>query len=259
LVQGLLMKFAVVSLMPEMFDAIRDFGVTSRAFERNLVSLTVVNPRTFAEDRHGTVDDRPYGGGPGMVLKAEPMLAAVAAAKSAVGGSPMVVHFSPRGKPLDQGMLAEWVENFDEMVFLTSRYEGLDERVIESVVDLEVCVGDFVVSGGELPAMMALDALIRLLPGALGDESSKNDESFIDGLLEYPQYTRPETVGGVSVPEILMSGNHQQIQRWRQEQALITTKLRRPDMIERRDLSDQEAEILKSHGSQVRQQTEEEQ
>ncbi len=154
------MKFAVVSLMPEMFDAIRNFGVTSRAFERNLVTLTVVNPRTFAEDRHGTVDDRPYGGGPGMVLKAEPMLAAVKAAKAAVGGRPIVVHFSPRGKPLDQGLLASWIEHFDEMVFLASRYEGLDERVIESVVDLEVCVGDFVVSGGELPAMMALDALI---------------------------------------------------------------------------------------------------
>ena len=238
------MKFAVVSLMPEMFDAIRDFGVTSRAFERNLVSLTVVNPRTFAEDRHGTVDDRPYGGGPGMVLKAEPMLAAVAAAKSAVGGSPMVVHFSPRGKPLDQGMLAEWVENFDEMVFLTSRYEGLDERVIESVVDLEVCVGDFVVSGGELPAMMALDALIRLLPGALGDESSKNDESFIDGLLEYPQYTRPETVGGRGVPEVLLSGDHKAIAQWRQEQSLIVTQRMRPDLLDRRGLSDQEARFL---------------
>ncbi len=238
------MKFAVVSLMPEMFDAIRDFGVTSRAFERNLVSLTVVNPRTFAEDRHGTVDDRPYGGGPGMVLKAEPMLAAVAAAKSAVGGSPMVVHFSPRGNPLDQGMLAEWVENFDEMVFLTSRYEGLDERVIESVVDLEVCVGDFVVSGGELPAMMALDALIRLLPGALGDESSKNDESFIDGLLEYPQYTRPETVGGRGVPEVLLSGDHKAIAQWRQEQSLIVTQRMRPDLLDRRGLSDQEARFL---------------
>jgi tRNA (guanine37-N1)-methyltransferase len=238
------MKFAVVSLMPEMFDAIRDFGVTSRAFERNLVSLTVVNPRTFAEDRHGTVDDRPYGGGPGMVLKAEPMLAAVAAAKSAVGGSPMVVHFSPRGKPLDQGMLAEWVENFDEMVFLTSRYEGLDERVIESVVDLEVCVGDFVVSGGELPAMMALDALIRLLPGTLGDESSKNDESFIDGLLEYPQYTRPETVGGRGVPEVLLSGDHKAIAQWRQEQSLIVTQRMRPDLLDRRGLSDQEARFL---------------
>ncbi len=238
------MKFAVVSLMPEMFDAIRDFGVTSRAFERNLVSLTVVNPRTFAEDRHGTVDDRPYGGGPGMVLKAEPMLAAVAAAKSAVGGSPMVVHFSPRGKPLDQGMLAEWVENFDEMVLLTSRYEGLDERVIESVVDLEVCVGDFVVSGGELPAMMALDALIRLLPGTLGDESSKNDESFIDGLLEYPQYTRPETVGGRGVPEVLLSGDHKAIAQWRQEQSLIVTQRMRPDLLDRRGLSDQEARFL---------------
>ena len=240
------MKFAVVSLMPEMFDAIRDFGVTSRAFERNLVTLTVVNPRTFADDRHGTVDDRPYGGGPGMVLKAEPMLEAVKAAKAAVGGAPIVVHFSPRGKPLDQGLLAAWIENFDEMVFLASRYEGLDERVIDSVVDLEVCVGDFVVSGGELPAMMALDALIRLLPGVLGDESSKNDESFIDGLLEYPQYTRPETVGGRVVPEVLLSGDHKAIAQWRHQQSLMVTQLRRPDLLKRRGVTDQEARFLET-------------
>ena len=240
------MKFAVVSLMPEMFDAIRNFGVTSRAFERNLVTLTVVNPRTFAEDRHGTVDDRPYGGGPGMVLKAEPMLAAVKAAKAAVGGRPIVVHFSPRGKPLDQGLLASWIEHFDEMVFLASRYEGLDERVIESVVDLEVCVGDFVVSGGELPAMMALDALIRLLPGVLVDESSKNDESFIDGLLEYPQYTRPETVGGRAVPEVLLSGDHKAIAQWRHQQSLMVTQLRRPDLLKGRGVTDQEARFLET-------------
>ena len=240
------MKFAVVSLMPEMFNSIQDFGVTSRAFERGLVTLTVVNPREFAEDRHGTVDDRPYGGGPGMVLKAEPMLAAVRAAKAAVGGTPIVVHFSPRGKPLDQGLLAEWIEHFDEMVFLASRYEGLDERVIESVVDLEVCVGDFVVSGGELPAMMALDALIRLLPGVLGDESSKNDESFIDGLLEYPQYTRPETVGGRVVPEVLLSGDHKAIAQWRHQQSLVVTQSRRPDLLKRRGVTDQEARFLET-------------
>ena len=138
------MKFAVVSLMPEMFAAIQDFGVTRRAFERELVTLTVINPRTFAQDRHGTVDDRPYGGGPGMVLKAEPMLAAVNAAKAQLGGTPPVVHFSPRGKPLDQALLTEWVASYSAMIFLASRYEGLDERVIESVVDLEVSVGDFV-------------------------------------------------------------------------------------------------------------------
>lgn len=240
------MKFAVVSLMPEMFAAIQNFGVTSRAFERDLVTLTVINPRAFAQDRHGTVDDRPYGGGPGMVLKAEPMLAAVNAAKAQLGGTPPVVHFSPRGKPLDQALLAEWVADYDAMIFLASRYEGLDERVIESVVDLEVSVGDFVVSGGELPAMMALDALIRLLPGALGDESSKNDESFIDGLLEYPQYTRPETVGGRAVPEVLLSGDHQRIEQWRHQQSLMVTQLRRPDLLKRRGLSDQEVRFLET-------------
>ena len=238
------MKFAVVSLMPEMFDAIQDFGVTSRAFERKLVALTVINPRSFAQDRHGTVDDRPYGGGPGMVLKAEPMMAAVNAAKAELGGMPPVVHFSPRGKPLDQALLAEWVANFDSMIFLSSRYEGLDERVIDSVVDLEVSVGDFVVSGGELPVMMALDGLIRLLPGVLGDESSKNDESFIDGLLEYPQYTRPETVGALAVPEVLLSGDHQAIQQWRRQQSLIATQIRRPDLLERRGVTEQEARFL---------------
>ena len=240
------MKFAVVSLMPEMFAAIQDFGVTRRAFERELVTLTVINPRTFAQDRHGTVDDRPYGGGPGMVLKAEPMLAAVNAAKAQLGGTPPVVHFSPRGKPLDQALLAEWVASYSAMIFLASRYEGLDERVIESVVDLEVSVGDFVVSGGELPAMMALDALIRLLPGALGDESSKNDESFIDGLLEYPQYTRPETVDGRAVPEVLLSGDHQAIAQWRHQQSLMVTKLRRPDLLKPRGVSDQEARFLET-------------
>ena len=181
-----------------------------------------------------------------MVLKAEPMLAAVKAAKAAVWGRPIVVHFSPRGKPLDQGLLASWIEHFDEMVFLASRYEGLDERVIESVVDLEVCVGDFVVSGGELPAMMALDAFIRLLPGVLGDESSKNDESFIDGLLEYPQYTRPETVGGRVVPEVLLSGDHKAIAQWRHQQSLIVTQLRRPDLLKGRGVTDQEARFLET-------------
>ena len=253
------MQFVVVTLMPTMYDLVRASGVIGRALDQGVASLNVVNLREFSEDRHGTIDDRPYGGGPGMVLKAEPMLRAVAAAKNQVGETVPVVHFSPRGQPLTQADVSRWATDYKAMIMLASRFEGLDQRVIDQAVDIEVSVGDFVVSGGDLPVMMAMDAAIRQLPGALGDESSKNDESFIDGLLEYPQYTRPETVGGVSVPEILMSGNHQQIQRWRQEQALITTKLRRPDMIERRDLSDQEAEILKSHGSQVRQQTEEEQ
>ena len=224
------MKIGVIALIPEMLSAVKDFGVVGRAFERGLVELTEVNPRDFAFDRHSTVDDRPYGGGPGMVLKAEPVIAAVDHAKDLLGGDAVVVHFSPRGVPLDQARLARWIAEGKPLIFLASRYEGLDQRAIDLRVDEEVCVGDFVVSGGELPVMMALDALIRLLPGVLGDESSKNDESFVDGLLEYPQYTRPETVMNRRVPEVLVSGDHQKIAVWRQEQATWVTERRRPDL-----------------------------
>lgn len=229
------MKLGVIALIPGMLSAVKDFGVVGRAFERGLVELTEINPRDFALDRHSTVDDRPYGGGPGMVLKAEPVIAAVDHAKDLLGRDAVVVHFSPRGVPLDQARLARWVADRKPLIFIASRYEGVDQRAIDLRVDEEVCVGDFVVSGGELPVMMALDALIRLLPGVLGDESSKNDESFVDGLLEYPQYTRPETVMNHKVPEVLVSGDHQKIAAWRQEQATWLTERRRPDLlVERR-------------------------
>ncbi len=228
------MKLGVIALIPGMLSAVKDFGVVGRAFERGLVELTEINPRDFALDRHSTVDDRPYGGGPGMVLKAEPVIAAVAHAKDLLGRDAVVVHFSPRGVPLDQARLARWVADRKPLIFIASRYEGVDQRAIDLRVDEEVCVGDFVVSGGELPVMMALDALIRLLPGVLGDESSKNDESFVDGLLEYPQYTRPETVMNLSVPEVLVSGDHRKIALWRQTQARLVTEKRRPDLLAER-------------------------
>ncbi len=228
------MKLAVIALIPEMLTAVRNYGVIGRAFERGLAELTVINPRDFAFDRHSTVDDRPYGGGPGMVLKAEPVIAAVYHAKEQVGEGAVVIHCSPRGVPLSQAHLSRWIADGKPLIFLASRYEGVDQRAIDLRVDEEVCVGDFVVSGGELPVMMVLDALIRLLPGVLGDESSKNDESFVDGLLEYPQYTRPETVMNLSVPEVLVSGDHRKIALWRQTQARLVTEKRRPDLLAER-------------------------
>lgn len=228
------MQFVVVTLMPNMYDLVRASGVIGRALDQGVASLNVVNLREFSEDRHGTIDDRPYGGGPGMVLKAEPMLRAVAAAKNQVGETVPVVHFSPRGQPLTQADVSRWATDYKAMIMLASRFEGLDQRVIDQAVDIEVSVGDFVVSGGDLPVMMAMDAAIRQLPGALGDESSKNDESFIDGLLEYPQYTRPETVMNLSVPEVLVSGDHRKIALWRQTQARLVTEKRRPDLLAER-------------------------
>jgi tRNA (guanine37-N1)-methyltransferase len=250
------MKFVIVTLMPEMYAAIESTGVIGRALEEGIASLTTINPRNFTEDRHATVDDRPYGGGPGMVMKAEPMLKAIADAKREFGADVPVVHLSPRGRPLEQSEVTRWARDFKAMILVASRYEGLDQRAIDLAVDFEVNVGDFVVSGGDLPAMMAIDAVIRQLPGALGDDSSKNDESFIDGLLEYPQYTRPEQLGEARVPKVLLSGNHQQIDEWRKKQALLTTKARRPDLLVRRGLSPKEVEIVEAYEREARQQTE---
>ena len=228
------MKFVIVTLMPEMYAAIESTGVIGRALGEGIASLTTINPRNFTEDRHATVDDRPYGGGPGMVMKAEPMLKAIADAKREFGADVPVVHLSPRGRPLEQSEVTRWARDFKAMILVASRYEGLDQRVID----------------------LAIDAVIRQLPGALGDDSSKNDESFIDGLLEYPQYTRPEQLGEARVPKVLLSGNHQQIDEWRKKQALLTTKARRPDLLVRRGLSPKEVEIVEAYEREARQQTE---
>ena len=235
------MRFDVISLFPEMFAAMRQ-GVTGRAVERGQVRLQLWNPRDYAEDVHRTVDDRPYGGGPGMVMMVEPLRRAIAAAKAAVPDS-RVLSLSPQGKRLDQAAVRRMAAQ-PGLVLLAGRYEGVDERLIDTYVDEEWSIGDYVLSGGELPAMVLMDAVIRLLPGVLGHADSAEQDSYVDGLLDCPHYTRPEEIEGRAVPEVLKSGNHELIRRWRLQQALGRTWLRRPDLLEGRRLSSEEQQLL---------------
>jgi len=238
---GLVIRFDVVTLFPEMFAAITASGITSRALEAGLYSVTTWNPRDFTTDNYRTVDDRPYGGGPGMVMLPEPLERTLDAVKSAGGGR--VVYLTPQGRKLDHRRVMEFSAQ-KALTLLCGRYEGVDERLLERRVDEEVSIGDFVLSGGELAAMALVDAVVRQLPGALGDEASALEESFADGLLDCPQYTRPETYGGARVPEVLLSGHHGNIRRWRLKQALGRTWLRRPDLLEARKLSEEERKLL---------------
>lgn len=243
------MEFAVVTLFPEMFAALRDYGVSSRAIRSGLAGLTLVNPREFTADVHRTVDDRPYGGGPGMVMLPEPLLKAIDKARSLVGAeakTPRVVYVSPQGKPFCQQMAEEIVAKAEPVVFVAGRYEGIDERIIELAVDEEWSLGDYVLSGGELPAMVMMDTMMRLIPGALGHKKSAAEDSFTEGLLDCPHYTRPEDYQGHRVPEVLLSGNHELIRRWRLKQALGRTWLRRPDLLARKALSDEEQALLEA-------------
>jgi tRNA (guanine37-N1)-methyltransferase len=234
-------RFDVVSLFPAMFDAMRH-GVTGRAIERGDVTLRVWNPRDYADDPHRTVDDRPYGGGPGMVMRVEPLRDALDAIAATAPRSP-VVYLSPQGRRFDQAA-ARAMARGPGLVLLAGRYEGIDERLIEARVDEEWSIGDFVLSGGELPAMVLMDTVVRLLPGVLGHADSADQDSFADGLLDCPHYTRPERVGGRDVPAVLLSGDHAAIRRWRLQQALGRTWLRRPELLERRALSDDEQRLL---------------
>jgi tRNA (guanine37-N1)-methyltransferase len=240
-----MVRFDVVTLFPEMFAAITGSGITSRALEAGLYSLTTWNPRDFTADRYRTVDDRPYGGGPGMVMLAEPLERALDGIKLAGGGR--VIYLSPQGKKLDHRRVLEFSRE-KSLTLLCGRYEGVDERLLERRVDAEVSVGDFVLSGGEIAAMALVDAVVRQLPGALGDEASALEESFADGLLDCPQYTRPERwpndAAGRVVPEVLLSGHHENIRRWRLKQALGRTWLRRPDLLEVKALSAEEKKLL---------------
>ena len=238
---GLVIRFDVVTLFPEMFTAITGSGITSRALEAGLYSVTTWNPRDFTADRYRTVDDRPYGGGPGMVMLADPIERTLDAVKTAGGGR--VLYLSPQGKKLDHRRVLAFSKE-SGLTLLCGRYEGVDERLLERRVDEEVSIGDFVLSGGELAAMALIDAVVRQLPGALGDEASAVEESFADGLLDCPQYTRPEMYAGAKVPEVLMSGHHENIRRWRLKQALGRTWLRRPDLLEARQLSKEEQRLL---------------
>jgi len=234
-------RFDVVTLFPEMFAAITGSGITSRALEAGLYSLTTWNPRDFTTDNYRTVDDRPYGGGPGMVMLAEPLGRVLDAVRAAGGGR--VIYLTPQGRKLDHRRVMELKEE-RALTLLCGRYEGVDERLLERRVDEEVSIGDFVLSGGEVAAMALIDACVRQLPGALGDDASALEESFADGLLDCPQYTRPEAYRDARVPEVLLSGHHDNIRRWRLKQALGRTWLRRPDLLAARKLNAEESRLL---------------
>jgi len=236
-------RFDCVTLFPEMFAAVTDWGVTRRALEQGLWSIALWNPRDFTSDAYRTVDDRPYGGGPGMVMLAEPLERAIAEAKAAAAGEAKVVALSPQGAPLDNARI-EAVSRGERLVLLCGRYEGIDERLVRRSVDEEWSIGDYVISGGELAAMVLIDAVVRRLPGALGNEQSAEQESFAEGLLDCPHYTRPETYRGETVPAVLLSGHHAQIERWRLKQSLGRTWLRRPELLERRGMSEAERRLL---------------
>lgn len=243
------MIFDVITLFPQMFDALTQCGITRRAAEQGLYVLKTWNPRDFTTDNHRTVDDRPYGGGPGMVMLAEPLAAAIAAAKQrqkACGvAKSRVVYLSPQGRLLNHARVKELAERPEEgLVLLTGRYEGIDERLIGQYVDEEISIGDYVLSGGELAAMVLMDSLVRQLPGVLGDADSALQDSFVQGLLDCPHYTRPEQFNGEAVPPVLLSGNHADIQRWRLSQSLGRTWLRRPDLLAGRDLTKEESGLL---------------
>lgn len=236
------MWFGVVSLFPEMFQAL-DVGITGRAQKDQLLKIEHWNPRDFALDKHKTVDDHPYGGGPGMVMMAEPLQAAIHAAKQSAPSSPTVVYLSPQGKRFDQAAAEQFVAK-KAVIFVAGRYEGIDERVIEQNIDEEWSLGDFILTGGELAAMTMIDAITRLIPGAVGDEDSVTLDSLTSGLLKYPQYTRPETLGEAAVPKVLLSGHHKKIAEWRLKQSLGRTWLKRPDLLNNHILSKKESNLL---------------
>jgi tRNA (guanine37-N1)-methyltransferase len=228
-------RFDAITLFPEMFDAVLDYGITRRALDRGLYRFKSWNPRDFTDDPHRTVDDRPYGGGPGMLMQAEPLERALNAVQQELATenlTPWVVHFSPRGRPLTHERVMELKEK-PALVLLCGRYEGIDERLLQRRVDEEISLGDFVLSGGELPALTLMDALIRQLPGALGDAESAAQDSFTHGLLDCPHYTRPEIWQGMAVPDVLTSGNHAAIARWRHAESLRLTAQHRPDLMDR--------------------------
>lgn len=236
------MRFDVVTLFPDMLQAMIGDGVTGRAFDKGLAQLATWNPRDYTRDVHRTVDDRPYGGGPGMVMKVEPLQAAIEDAKQAAPES-RVAYLSPQGKELNQSAVRELARR-DGVILIAGRYEGIDERVIDRYVDEEWSIGDYVLSGGELPALVLMDAVLRLLPGVLGDADSAEQDSFTEGLLDCPHYTRPEQFADMPVPDVLKSGNHEAIRRWRLQQSLGRTWLRRPDLLEGRELTKEEQLLL---------------
>ena len=240
------MRFDVVTLFPELVGSVVEHGIPRRAAELGLLELVTWNPRDYTTDRHRTVDDRPYGGGPGMVMKVEPLRDAIGAARKADTRPAEVVYLSPQGRRLDQAVIRELAAR-DRLILVAGRYEGIDERVIELEIDAEWSLGDYVLSGGELAAMVLVDAVTRLLPGALGDEDSAEQDSFMAGLLDCPHYTRPEEIEGLRVPDVLLGGNHAAIARWRRGQQLARTWIRRPDLLDGMELSPDDRELLEEY------------
>lgn len=236
------MIFNLITLIPEMFDALH-FGVIGRALINQIIQLKPYNPRDYTHDTHRTVDDRPYGGGPGMVMLYQPLKDTLDDIKKSQSTKAPVIHLSPQGKPVTQADI-QHLSTLPEITLLCSRYEGVDERLIQSEIDEEYCIGDFVVSGGELPAMMLIDSITRLLPGTLNDPLSALQDSFSDGLLDCPHYTRPEEINGMSTPKILLSGNHQAINAWRLKEKWIRTWQKRPDLIKRLTLTNEQRSML---------------
>ncbi|BBE50313.1 tRNA (guanine-N(1)-)-methyltransferase [Ferriphaselus amnicola] len=242
------MRFDVVTLFPEMFAAITQYGVTRRAVEQGRFQLQAWNPRDYTSDNYRTIDDRPYGGGPGMVMLAEPLAQAITAAKAAQAAAGVaksrVIYLSPQGRQLSDAVVKELLARDEGLILLAGRYEGVDERLLRQQVDEELSIGDYVLSGGELAAMVVVDSVVRQIPGVLGDDASAEQDSFVKGLLDCPHYTRPEVYNGEEVPAVLMSGHHAEIEKWRLKQALGRTAERRPDLLAARQLTKQEARLL---------------
>ena len=236
------MKIGVITLFPEMFSGLTDYGVISRVLKQGLAELSFWNPRDFTVDKHRTVDDRPYGGGPGMLMKVQPLRDAIQAAKVALPKA-RVVYLSPQGEAIKQGLVQQQLE-VEQLILVCGRYEGIDERLFKTDIDTEWSLGDFVLSGGEIEAQAVIDACLRLIPGALGCDDSAQQDSFSDGLLDCPHYTRPEVLAGEEVPKVLLSGNHAEIAKWRMKQSLIRTADRRPDLLDSLQLSDEQQQIL---------------
>lgn len=240
------MRIDVLTIFPQMFDVPFSFGIFKRAVDQNLIDINVHNIRDYTYDKHHTVDDYPYGGGPGMIFKPEPVFEAVTAVKDQItdeAAEPPIILLSPQGRLFNQQIAAE-LSTHNRLILLCGHYEGIDERVVQHLITDEISIGDYVLTGGELPALVVIDAVLRLLPGVLGSEDSVQEDSHMNGLLEYPQYTRPPEFKGWSVPEVLLSGNHAQIARWRREQILRRTVERRPDLIDKSILGEEEKQLV---------------
>ena len=237
------MFFSVLTIFPEMFDPFWQHGIVRRAIEHKIMQASAVNIRDFAEDRHQVTDDRPYGGGSGMVMKPEPLAAAIRAASLTMQGAKAVL-LTPQGRIFDQQMARE-LASYEGLILICGRYEGVDERICHDLIDYEISIGDYVLTGGELAAMVLMDAVTRLIPGALGGEDAAEKDSFSDGLLEHAHYTRPRIFEDQAVPEVLLSGHHQEIEKWRLESSVMRTLLKRPDLLQNKDLTPQERQILK--------------